>query len=65
MTTSSTNFAANVGLGADVSVGSGVGIRVMAKDYIGQFDMQQATYLDIGTNTTNSYAFSAGVRFSF
>ena len=65
VTTSSTNFAANVGLGADVSVGSGVGIRVMAKDYIGQFDMQQATYLDIGTNTTNSYAFSAGVRFSF
>ena len=65
VTTSSTNFAANVGLGADVSVGSGVGIRVMAKDYIGQFDMQQATYLDIGTNTTNSYSFSAGVRFSF
>ena len=65
VTTSSTNFAANVGLGADVSVGSGVGIRVMAKDYIGQFDMQQATHLDIGTNTTNSYAFSAGVRFSF
>lgn len=65
VTTSSTNFAANVGLGADVSVGSGVGIRVMARDYIGQFDMQQATYLDIGTNTTNSYAFSAGVRFSF
>ncbi|HET9013351.1 MAG TPA: outer membrane beta-barrel protein [Gemmatimonadaceae bacterium] len=64
-TTTSTNFAANVGLGADVSVGNGVGIRVMAKDYIGQFDMQQATYLDIGTNTTNSYAFSAGVRFSF
>jgi hypothetical protein len=65
ITTSSTNFAANVGLGADISVGSGVGVRVMAKDYIGSFDMQQATYLDIGTNTTQSFAFSAGVRFSF
>ena len=63
--TSSTNFAANIGLGADVSVGSGVGVRLMAKDYIGNFDMQQATYLDLGTNTTQSFAFSAGLRFSF
>lgn len=65
VTTSSTNFAANVGLGADVAVGRGVGVRVMAKDYIGQFDLQQATYLDVGTNTTQSFAFSAGVRLSF
>jgi hypothetical protein len=65
ITTSSTNFAANVGLGADVSVGSGVGVRIMARDYIGQFDMQQATYVDMATNTTQSFAFSAGLRFSF
>jgi hypothetical protein len=65
ITTSSTNFAANVGIGADVSVGRGVGVRVMAKDYIGQFDMQQATFLNVGTNTTQSFSFNAGVRFSF
>lgn len=65
ITTSATNLAANVGLGADISVGSGVGIRLMARDYIGQFDMQQATYVDVGTNTTNSFAFSAGIRLSF
>lgn len=65
ITTASTNFAANVGLGADVAVGRGVGVRVMAKDYIGQFDLQQATYLNVGTNTTQSFAFSAGVRLSF
>ena len=65
ITTTSTNFAANVGLGADVSVGSGVGVRVMAKDYIGNFDLQQATSLGMDTNTTQSFAFSAGVRFSF
>jgi hypothetical protein len=65
LTTSSTNFAANVGLGADVSVGRGVGVRVMARDYIGQFDMQQATFLSVPTNTTQSFAFSAGMRFSF
>ena len=65
ITATSTNFAANVGLGADISVGRGVGVRVMAKDYIGKFDMQQATYFDFGTNTTQSFAFSAGVRVSF
>jgi hypothetical protein len=63
--TSSTNFAANLGVGADVSVGSGVGVRLMAKDYIGKFDMQQATYVDMATNTTQSFAFSAGLRLSF
>jgi len=63
--TTATNFAANVGAGVDFAVGRGVGVRVMAKDYIGKFDAQQATYLDVGTNTTNNFAFNAGVRFSF
>jgi hypothetical protein len=65
ITTNSTNFAANVAAGADISVGRGVGVRFMAKDYIGNFDLQQATYIDAQTNTTNSFAFSAGLRFSF
>ena len=63
--TTATNFAANVGAGVDFAVGRGVGVRVMAKDYIGKFDAQQATYLDIGTNTTHNFAFNAGMRFSF
>lgn len=63
--TTTTNFAANVGAGVDFAVGRGVGVRVMAKDYIGKFDAQQATYLNVGTNTTHNFAFSAGVRFSF
>lgn len=66
ITTSSTNFAANVGAGADISLGRGVGVRVMAKDYIGRFDVQQATtVLDLASNTSQNFAFSAGVRFSF
>lgn len=65
ITTSSTSFAANVGLGADVSVGRGVGVRVMARDYIGKFDVKQATFLDLGANTAQSFALSAGVRLSF
>jgi opacity protein-like surface antigen len=65
VSTTATNFAANVGAGVDFAVGRGVGVRVVAKDYIGKFDAQQATYLDIGTSTTNNFAFNAGVRFSF
>jgi Outer membrane protein beta-barrel domain len=60
-----TNFAANVGVGADVALGSGVGIRVMAKDYIGKFDFKDATYVDFQGQTANNFAFSAGLRFSF
>jgi hypothetical protein len=63
--TNSTNFAANVAAGADISVGRGVGVRFMAKDYIGKFNLQQATYINASTNTTQSFAFSAGLRFSF
>ena len=65
LTTTSTNLAGNVGVGADVSVGRGVGVRIMAKDYIGQFDAAEATTFDIGTNTTQNYALSVGVRLSF
>lgn len=65
LSTTATNFAANVGAGADIAVGRGVGVRIMAKDYIGKFDARQATYLDIGTNTTHNFAFSAGLRLSF
>ena len=65
ISTTTTNFAANVGAGVDFAVGRGVGVRVMARDYIGKFDAQQATYLNVGTNTTHNFAFNAGVRFSF
>jgi hypothetical protein len=65
LTTQANNWAGNVGLGADIGVGSGVGIRLMAKDYIGQFDAQQATMLNLSTNTTQNFSFSAGLRLSF
>jgi hypothetical protein len=65
LTTNSTNFAANLGAGADIAVGRGVGVRFMVKDYIGNFDLQQATYINANTNTTNNFAFTAGLRFSF
>jgi hypothetical protein len=60
-----TNFAANVGVGADVALGNGLGVRVMAKDYIGKFDFKDATFIDVSGETAHSFAFSAGLRLSF
>ena len=61
----STSFAANVGVGADLAIGNNMGIRLMAKDYIGKFDFKDATFIDFEGKTANNFAFSAGVRFSF
>ncbi|HKW12096.1 MAG TPA: outer membrane beta-barrel protein [Gemmatimonadaceae bacterium] len=63
--TNTTNFAANVGLGADVSLGQSMGLRLMAKDYIGKFNFQGATDLDVQGQTAQNWALSAGLRFNF
>lgn len=63
--TTATNVAGNIGAGADIAVGRGVGLRLMAKDYIGKFDFQDATTFDVSAGTAHNLAFSAGVRFSF
>lgn len=63
--TQATNFAANVGLGADVGLGQNLGLRLMAKDYIGKFDFQDATSLDVQGETAQNWALSAGLRFNF
>lgn len=64
-TVRSTSLAGNVGAGADITVGSGVGLRLMARDYIGRFDAQEATSFDIDTGTKHNLALSVGLRFSF
>lgn len=63
--THATNVAANVGAGIDLPFGDVLGVRLMAKDYIGKFDFAQATSLDLATKTTNNWALSAGLRLSF
>ena len=66
VSTTATNLAGNVGIGADLTVGDGLGIRLMAKDYFGKFNFQDATSFDIGGNgVTQNFAFSAGMRVSF
>jgi hypothetical protein len=65
MNTTATNLAGNVGVGADLALGTGMSLRLMARDYIGKFNFQDATSLDITGGTTSNYALSAGVRLSF
>jgi opacity protein-like surface antigen len=60
--THSTNFAYNVGAGADVALGRRLGLELMVKDYIGKFDARGATALNVDTKTTHNFAVSAGVR---
>lgn len=63
--TKATNFAGNLGVGADLPLGRTAALRFMAKDYIGKFDLKEATYLDVGGKTTHNWALSAGVRLDF
>jgi hypothetical protein len=65
VSTTATNFAGNVGVGADFVVSKGVALRVMAKDYIGQFNFQDATGLGLTGQTANNFALTAGLRFDF
>jgi outer membrane protein with beta-barrel domain len=63
--THATNTAYNLGAGADVSLGSRLGLQLMAKDYIGRFDARQATAINVPTKTTHNWALSAGLRLGF
>ncbi|MDB4890215.1 MAG: hypothetical protein JWL61_2070 [Gemmatimonadetes bacterium] len=65
VSTTATNLAGNIGAGADIAMGRNVGLRLMAKDYIGKFDFQEATSFDVNSGTTHNIALSAGLRFSF
>ena len=65
LTTNATNFAGNVGLGADFTIGRGMALRVLAKDYVGKFNFKDATGLGINGETAHNLAFTAGLRFDF
>lgn len=64
--TKATSFAANAGVGADVALGSGIALRVLAKDYVGKFDVEQATSLGaVEGNTSHNIGVSAGLKLEF
>jgi hypothetical protein len=65
LTTNATNLAGNVGIGADVAVGKGMALRLLAKDYIGKFNFKDATGLGVDGPTAHNFGFTAGLRFDF
>jgi hypothetical protein len=65
ITSKATNLAFNAGVGADVPIAQNIGLRLMAKDYIGKFDVNEATGVDYNAKTSNNIALSAGLKLSF
>jgi hypothetical protein len=65
ITSTSTNLAWNAGFGADMELVPGIGVRVLMKDYIGKFDIKEATGFDVKSRTMNDWALSLGVNLSF
>jgi len=59
------NLAFNAGVGADLPIAQNLGLRIMAKDYIGKFDFNEATSIDYTAKNTNNIALSAGLKLAF
>jgi hypothetical protein len=60
-----TNAAFTAGIGADIPLAPSIGLRFAARDYIGKFDFNDATSLDVNNSTTNNVALSAGLKLGF
>ena len=66
VSTKATNTAYNFGFGADVGFGKNLAFRLMAKDYVGEFDFKEATQLfDLQGERAHNWAFSAGIKIAF
>jgi hypothetical protein len=63
--TKATNFALNAGVGVDVQMGQNVAMRLMAKDYYGKFDFEEAALIDVGGERTHNFALTAGLKIGF
>ena len=65
-TRNATNTAFNAGLGVDIPFAQNIGLRLVAKDYIGKFDFHEATQVDIvDAKTSHNVALSAGLKLAF
>lgn len=65
LSTNATNLTVNAGLGADVDLTPSIGLRLMAKDYVGRFDVHEATAIDVESDMRHNVAFSLGLRLGF
>ncbi|HUF28393.1 MAG TPA: hypothetical protein VMM18_15550 [Gemmatimonadaceae bacterium] len=63
--TKATNFAVNAGIGAHIAVLPGFGVRVLASDYMGKFDVREATSFGLDTKTAHNFGLVAGISIEF
>lgn len=59
------NAAFNAAVGVDLPVAQNLGIRLFAKDYIGKFDIKEASGIDYDAKTSHNVALSAGLKLQF
>lgn len=65
LSTDATNFVGTVGAGADIGLTRNIGLRLMAKDYVGRFDVREATTIDYKPDITHNIGLSAGLKIAF
>ncbi|MDQ4079335.1 MAG: porin family protein [Gemmatimonadota bacterium] len=65
LSTEATNFVGTLGAGADVGLTRNIGLRLMAKDYIGRFDVREATTIDYEPDIAHNFGLSAGLKIAF
>jgi hypothetical protein len=65
LTTRSTSVAANIGGGVDLQLSRAIGLRVMAKDYVGKFDFREATGFDFSSDVTHNWMLGLGLNLGF
>ena len=65
LSTRATNLAYSAGVGLDVGLTGGFGLRIQAKDWISKFDSKEAIGFNSDSKLAHNWALTAGVRFSF
>ena len=63
--TNATNLAFNAGIGVDLMLGRNVGLRLLAKDYVGRFDVQEAGGVDAGGDIGHNVTLGVGLKLGF
>ncbi len=60
-----TNTAFNGGVGLDMQFTPSIGLRLLAKDYFGKFDFEEATAFDLQGRTAHNVGLSVGLKVGF
>lgn len=60
--TTATSVAYHAGLGLDFGLLPNLGLRLLARDYVGKFDFKEAAFLDYDGELMHNVALSVGLR---